>query len=307
MNDDLTNVETELPGLMGGISESAVPTPAPHLDFSSLYGDAPYEGREEAPAEPAPVQPAARRESAVAEPNEEARQLRARVDYLEGYLRQGQEAAEEQRQQYTRAQQEAANNQAAYQRAVQMAALPEVNPDELLADPKKFTAYSQGLVQRAVQATMAMLEPAINENRALRAEQRANLRRAQEGAMDLAAPLIEKLGYDAETEFSVEERRAVAKRLRELGPDGELMLADPKQIVNAWVLGRVESGGSLAPKRAPKAPSAAPTNGSRAPRGGKVPLARLPIAAQQMFRMLRVPGGDLDHNELESLRAAGIG
>lgn len=304
--DNLSDVEAAMPELVGAIRESAegprAPFAPPDLG-ASLYGDAAYEGREEprTPASPAPAP-----QPAPAGPTpEEYRAMQARVEQLEGVMRSGYESAQQQRDLYARQQQEASIYSAARQRAEQMAAVPEINPDDVLGDPRKFKAYSDQLVQRAVGATMALLEPAIHENRQLRAEATTNLRRAQEAAVNAAAATIEGFGYGPD-EFGPAQRKQVTDRLRALGQDGELMLADPRQIVNAFVLQRAETN-QLLPAKAPRTPTVAPANGSRAAAGGARTADQLPAGARDFLRRMRAPvAGNLSHDEQAMLRHAGV-
>jgi hypothetical protein len=298
---ELTDVENALPGLMGGISESASTTTAPELDFSSLYGDAPYEGRETAT-------PSVAAEPEPAKAPDEIAAMRARVEQLEGYARQVGEVQEERNIQWQRSQETAGAYQQAYQQAAQTATLPELNPDDYLGDPKKFTALCQELVNRGVRATMAALGPATNELREARAAAATTMRRSQEAAMEAAKAHLDRANPGLGEEFDTTDQRAIAARLRRLGPDGEYLLADPAQIANAYVMARMESGRGLAPRSPQRAPSAAPAQGSRRPtRTGKVSMDRLPQAAKDVFRTLRIPTqGDFGPDEIAMLREGGI-
>lgn len=292
----MANELSELDAALASGMESAGNEPAPALDFSSLYGDADYEGRER--AEPVAA-PAAR----AAAPDEELRALRARVDGHDAIVAQARAEAEQRQHQWQRSQEEAGVYQAAMQEAARLATVADVNPDDILGDPVKFRAHNQGLVNQAVRAAITAMRPAQAELQEVKMHSQQSLRSSQSQALERASERMSELGLG---ELDADERASVVQYLQKMGKSGEAMLADPQQVVNAALLARAERGQVL-PTRQQRAPTAAPTNGTRRNNSGRVPMTRLPRAAQDVFRRLRIPiEGDFTQDELETLRAAGI-
>lgn len=277
----------------------AAPAEAPDLDLSTLFGNAPYEGREERQA-PAYEEPPAPVAAPRADPQTDARieaLERRNAELMEQSDRRRQEEAVAQAQ-WQESQQRGNYYQESTRRAQAAAQVPDVNPDEILADPAKFRAYGQGLVNAAITSTLAAIQPAVAEHRENAARTQALLTQQQNAAMQAAVGEVRRItGFD----LSPAEQNAMALRLRSMGADGEMLLTNPAQIVNAVVLDRVQRGQPLV-ARNPAAPPGSPTHGSRKPRAtGNVPINSLPPAARQVFGTLGIRGGDITQAEISEL------
>lgn len=309
----LADVDAALPGLTAGLAggEPAQPPEAPALDLSSLFGNAPYEGREEYSAptveEPPRRAPAAPAAPAGPDPEVQRRldELTARNAALEEAYNARETQAQSQAAEWQQAQERNAYYQQAAQRAAQAATLPEVNPDEILGDPARFRQYGQNLVNAAVTATLAQLSPAIQEHRENAAQTQALVRRYQGVAIESAAARI-KNTY--QYELTKQEQQQLVGRLRAAGREGEILAADPDQLVYVWAMDRVQRGlpvGGAAPP--PKAPPTSPTHGSRRPaRAGTVPYSSLPPAAKTIFARLGARTSDITQDELDSINIGGL-